>query len=437
MRQIVFVLVFLFLGQLVFSQNERSTRQIRNDIEKNNADTQHPSRSTNVNTWLTRGKLFHDAYNVNVGYLRFGMPTTEALLFFREPTQKIATEDGLEVHVYSQIRLVFEGDMLRSWEVTDPVVANPLEEAISAYQKAKTLDTRGRNERRIADSFASINNDLETRFFNEFYQGKYPDAFKTALVRIEFNDYLGVVDTSYYFFAGFVAVAQSQDDNSMWQEAIEYLEKALDLGYEEFGDNKGQIYNLLHNAYMQIENPERALHYAQTGFEKYPEYTQLMYDLINYYLGRNENALALEYLEQAVARDPGNSILLFAKGKVLDELGETEGSIAAYNASIAIDPTNFDPHFNKAVAFFNAGVRLNELSIEARTNAEHERYKELSDIEFEKAIEPMLKAHQLRPDEEQAIETLSILYFRLRTKYPDFEAKYEEMKTKLEALRPE
>jgi len=391
-----------------------------------------------VKTWLNRGKTFYDAYNVNVGFLRFGLSPIEARLYFREPRQIVNTEeDGIAVEtlVYSSIRLNFVDSGLRTWKETNPVTANPLTESTKAYQRARELDAKGRNAKKINDGLAAISRDFENKFYNEFYSLRFRDAYNTALERVEVNKLLGVTDTAYYFFAGFAAVAQSEIDESMWRQAIEAFEKALELGYREIGDSRGQLYNFLYTSYMGAGNPERALRYAQTGFERYPGYAPLMYSLINFYLDREENALALEYLEQAVTRDPGNAVLLFAKGSVLDELGEKEKAVAAFDAAIAVDPSYFNPYFNKAVLFYNEAVRHIEEANDARTQAEYDRLINLALDEFENALQPMEKAYELNQTEVAVIETLRSLYLRLRVRHPQYEAKFEEMNTKLNELQ--
>jgi len=439
MRRIalLFVAIF-FLGINCFAQNDNRIRTLRTNIESNNEAIQNPRRNTNIRTWLDRGRLFYDAYNVNVGFLRFGLSPMEARLYFREPREIVTSiDDGTEVEtwVYSSLRLNFVDGGLRTWEETNPVVENPLMESARAFQRARELDDRGRNARRITDGLQSIVNDLEIRFFNEFYRLRFSEAYNTALERIEVNNLLGVTDTTYYFFAGFAAFAQSEIDSSMWTQAIQKFERALEIGYREVGDNRGQIYNLLYLAYIGKGNPETALRWAKTGFERYPNYEQLMYNLINYYLEREENALALEYLEQAVARDPNNAVLLFAQGRVLDELGEREKAIVAYNASIAANPTFFDAYFNLAVVFYNEAIRLMSEANDARTQVEYDRLRGLADDEFYKAIAPMEKALELNPTETSVIETLRSLYLRLRVRHPEFEAKFEEMNRRLEGLQ--
>ncbi|MDR1171945.1 MAG: tetratricopeptide repeat protein [Bacteroidales bacterium] len=435
MKQIALLMAAVFfLGVSCFAQNESKFKSLKDNIAKSDAATQDAKKSINPKTWMDRGKLFQDAYNANVGYLRFGMPTTEAPLYFKEPKQALTVEEAgeaKEIYEYSQIKLHFAGGLLKSWEETETVVNNPLADAVSAYQKAASLDEKGKNAKKIGEAYKAIAIDLENKFFNEIALVKYKDAYNTALQRIDVSKLTGVADTSYYFYAGYAAYAQSEIDSSMWQQTVDNLEKALSLGYKEIGDSKGQIYDILYIAYIKIGDPEKALKSAQTGFEKYPDYERLMYDLINYYLSRQENEQALNYLDRAVAKDPQNANLLFAKGKVLDELGEREKSLAAYDEAIAANPKYFEPYFNKAVVYYNNAIKLMDDANAEKTTAGFEAKKDIADEEFQRAVPLLEKALEINPDEAATMETLRILYYRLKTKYPEYEAKYEDFSKKL------
>ena len=435
MKKIVFLSVAVFfLGVNCFAQNEAKFKSLKANIEKNDLATQHPKKGINPKTWVDRGKLFQEAYNVNVGSIYFGMIELEAKIAFKEPKNVVTSEKGgvvTETFEYSQINIHFENGMLKSWEETQKVVNNPLMEAVKAYQKATSLDEKGKNAKKINEAYQMISIDLENRFFNEYALLKVANAYQTALDKIEVSKLLGFADTTYYFYAGYMAIAQSEAGNSMWKEARQCLEKALTLGYKQEGHLKGQIYDLLYHACVNTGDSLQALKYAQAGFELNPNYEGLMINLINYYLKRGENHKTMEYLEQAVARDPQNPMLLFAQGKVFDELGEPEKSHAAYDAAIAIDPTFFDAYFNKGVLFHNTAVKLME---DAESERDMKIYNAKLDIAFEefaKAIPFLEKAHTINPNELQTKETLSQLYFRLRTKYPELEVKYHEMNKKL------
>ena len=436
MKKIVILIVaVLFFGINCFAQNEGKFRSMKDNIAKSDAAIQDAKKSAAIKTWLDRGKLFQDAYNVNVGFLRQGMSATEAKLFFKNPRQVLTSDGGLETYEYSQLKLNFENGSLRTWEETQTVVDDALGKAVNAYKQATSLDDKGKNTKKINESYRVITNDLESKFFNEYYLAKYTDAYQTALQRIDVNKLIGVTDTLYYFLAGYAAMDQSKIDSSMWQLAINNFETAISHGYRGSGDTKGQVYSLLFNSYMKINESEKALKVVQTGFEKYPNYEQLMYDLINYYLSREENVQALAYLDQAVAKDPQNPVLLFAKGRVLDQLGEKEKSLTAYDAAIAADPKYFDAYFNKAVVYYNEAIKLMEEANNERTNAAFEAKKKIADEEFMKAVPLLEKALEVRPNDVNTMETLRILYYRLRTVYPELETKYNDMVKKLEAAQ--
>ena len=424
------ILAVFFFGINCQAQNEGKFKSLKENIDKNELATQNPKKGIDPKTWMDRGKLFQEAYNVNVGFLRLGMPALEAKLFFKEPRQIVPSGDGKETYEYSQLKLNFENGMLSTWEETRQNFVNPLGEAVNAYKKATELDEKGKNTKKINEAYKSINRDLEGKLFNEYNLQKFEDAYNTALQRIEVSKLLGFSDTTYYFFAGYMAMAQSEIDSSKWQQAVDHFEKALGLGYVDVGENKGQIYHVLYLSSINTGDSLKALKYAQTGFEKNPNYTELMYDLINYYLPRGENHKTLEYIEQAVAKDPKNPKLLFAQGRVLDQLGEVEKTLASYDAAIAVDPNYFDAYYNKGVTYYNYAVKLYDDANNEKTNAGFELKKGLSDSEFLKAILPLEKALQLKPDDTNTMEILKSLYFRFRLK-PGFEDKLKDINEKL------
>jgi len=427
-----------FFGINCFAQNESKFKSAKESIDKNDIAIQNPKKSINPSTWMDRGKLFFDAYNINIAPLSFGMPAFNAELFFKKPKQIVTSEEdgvSVEVYEYSQIKLHFANGGLRSWEEIKTVVDNPLGEAVKAYQQATSLDEKGKNAKKINEAYKMISRDLENKFFNEYSLAKYADAYNTALQRIEVNQLLNVTDTVYYFYAGFAAYMLSDSDSTRWQTAIDYFEKAIALGYKETEETGGQIYDLLYNACNNTGNEEQALKYIQTGFEKFPNNERLLYNLINYYMARGENHKTMEYLEQAVARNPKDEKLLFAQGRVLDDLGEKEKSLAAYDAAIAIDPTFFDPIYNTGIVYYNYAVKLMDEANEAPTNAEFDRLKNLADDEFAKAIPFLERALEVSPNHRDAMDVLKTLYYRLRTKFPEFEAKYDDIVQKMDQLQ--
>ena len=440
------VAVFFF-GVNCFAQNESKFKSLKDQIAKNDVATQHPKKGIAPSTWIDRGKIFHDAYNVNVELLSVGLSPEilKTLWIGKEPKEVLSFEEkGVkkETQVYSQIKLNFEGGLLFTWEETETVVNNPLAEAVKAYQKATSLDEKGKNVKKINEAYKSINNNLETKMLNEYYlylsneiknKSKIMDAYQTALQRIEVSNLLGFADTTYYYYAGYMAYVQSEANNNLWKESRQYLEKALSLGYKEIGENRGQIYSLLYTSCLVTGDSIQALKYAQTGFEKYPNHEGLMFSLINFYLSRGENHKTLEYLEQAVAKDPKNQEVVFARGRVLEELGEFEKSHAAYDAAIALGPGTkyFDSYYNKAILYHNTAVELMKEADKERVQSIYDAKMEKVNEEFAKTIPYLEKALEIKPDNMEAMDVLRNMYFRLRNKNPEYSAKYNTLSKKM------
>ena len=105
-----------------------------------------------------------------------------------------------------------------------------------------------------------------------------------------------------------------------------------------------------------------------------------------------------------------------------------------YRKTLELDPNDF-------VSQYNLGnIQLNKV-IEA-----HKKVNEITDTEeYNKAFEDIMnqyesvvpyfeRASELKPDDKNTLTTLKELYFRLRTKNPDYQKKYDETMEKLNNL---
>ncbi|MDR0713987.1 MAG: tetratricopeptide repeat protein [Bacteroidales bacterium] len=420
----------VFFGISGFAQNDGKAKPLKDDIAKSDIAIKDAKKGSNPATWMTRGKLFRDAYNFNIQYLRQNMPSTEIVLYLGKP-KEIITEGDVETYVYSRIKVYFSKGVLTHWEETESIVDSPLTEAVNAYEKAKSLDEKGKLAKKIEEAYDGISRDLEAKAFNEYALKNYKEAYKDAQEKIKVSSLLGKIDTIFYYYAGYFAYTQSEADKSMWKESIDNFDKALSYDFKETGESAGLIYTMLYNSCTAVGDTLKGLSYAEKGFQQNPNDISLIYIMINYYMNRKENQKALDYIEKAKVNDPKNAVLYFAEGSLHDKLGNKEKAIAAYDAAIAIDPTDYGYHYNKGVVYYNSAVKLMEEADKTKTNEEFERLKNLADDEFYKAIPLMEKALELHVGDRDVMETLKSLYFRLRTKYPEMESKYNSIVEKL------
>ena len=441
MKQIVVLLATFFLfGINTYAQNDSKVKGFKDNIAKSNAAIQDAKKSLAPKTWMDRGKLFQDVYGLNVNLLRFGLTSTEAKLFFKEPTQILTMEvDGVQhvVYEYSQIELTFADDGLIHWKETQKIEDNPLNEAVKSYGKAASLDEKGKLTKKINEAYATIVRDLEVKCLNDYYNQNYNDAYQAVRLKIDLNKLLGVSDTIGYYQAGVFAYSQSEIDKSMWREVESNFNEAIGLGYQEADDVKGRINQMLYEASTAQGDTVKALKYAETGLQKYPNSLTLIYVMVNHYLHLNNSQEALRYILKAKDGDPTNASLYYAEGSLYERLGEPDKAIAAYDEAIAIDPKisgTYNPYYNKAVTIFNVAAKMMDDANTAKTNAEFEQKKDVAENEFMKAIPPLEKALEMNPTDRDVMDILKTLYYRLRIKYPELETKYNDITKKIEAM---
>jgi tetratricopeptide (TPR) repeat protein len=437
MKKVFLMLMVGILCVSVWAQNDSKAKSLEKDIAKSDIAVQDAKKGVNPNTWLDRGKLFVDAYGVNIHFLRANMSIQEATLFLGKPiaTPEATTDESgksIETHTYSRIKLTFEQGVLVSWVETATVAPEPLKEAVKSYQKAKELDEKGKLTKKIEDGLKVVASDLEGKAFNEYALKDFNAAYLSAKDKIAVSEMLGYSDTIYHYYAGFFAYAQSELDKTLWKESIFHFDKALALGFKDA--DPVLLYGMLYTACTSVGDTAKGLSYVEKGFALNPNDLGLIYIMINYYLERNESEKALAYVAKAKAGDPTNGTLLFAEGSLHDKLGHREEALVAYDAAIALEPTNYSYYYNKGVVYFNYAVKLYEEADKAKTNAEYDKWKDLADKEFVNAVAPMEKALELHDNDRDIMETLKNLYFRLRTLYPDMEGKYDDTVKKLEQL---
>ena len=82
----IFISVFLISAFLISHAQEMTTpmlnySSLEKQLAKSDEDIKDPKQSVKAKTWFTRAELFQDINDVNIEFLRFGMPTSEVQLF--------------------------------------------------------------------------------------------------------------------------------------------------------------------------------------------------------------------------------------------------------------------------------------------------------------------------------------------------------------------
>jgi len=300
---------------------------------------------------------------------------------------------------------------------------NPLQLAYKNYIKALEMDNNGKLNNSISLLLPKLSNDFVEKGVKAFQTKEYRDAmtsFEYASKIAEHDIFLGSVDTSIKYNAGLAAY-----NAKIYEKAIEHFTTCKEMNYG--GTN---LYMLLKNTYISMNDSANALEILKEAFEKFPEEKEILVQLVNYYISTNLNNEALNFLKIAKEKDPDNAAYFFAEGLIYDRMKKVNNARNAYQRSIELDPEFFSSQYNLGALIFNKGVKMIEESNKILDNKKYTAAKEVADLQFAEALPYLEKAHELNKADIETIETLKLIYYRLKMmgKYSQIDKKLQNLK---------
>lgn len=303
---------------------------------------------------------------------------------------------------------------------------DPLFQAYDYYMKAIEMDDKDRFGKMVDLSLPMLSNDFINLGISKFQESDFASAlkaFETTLKISERPFYGGIIDTTIMFNAGLAAY-----NGKLYDDAIKHFSSVKDLDYGDF-----TLFILMKNSYVEKGDSAGGLQILQEGFTKYPESESLLIELINYYItmgGIDAAQEALDYIGLAKEQDPTNASYYHAEGLLYDKIGKIEESIKSYEEALVRNPDYFESNYNLGAHHFNRGVnKVNECN-EIMDNTEYQKCKVEADAMFEMALPYMEKAHAADSTDISTLETLKLLYYRMKMmdKHDEIDAKLKEVK---------
>jgi tetratricopeptide (TPR) repeat protein len=431
-----FLIFFTVLGFSFISEAQELTPEtVKRRLERSNNRIENANHREKAKTWVDRGIVFQDVYDVNTQYLYLGMSRDELRLFMGDP-REVRTEESQQrvrnIYVYDNIELYFENEELIGWQETEVIHENPLDEAYTSFQKAIELEETGpepgffarifssSQDRRISNSLLRLHGQYVSKAVLEYEKNDFESSFQAFQRSIEIADspyYEEPVDTGLVFNTGFVAALAGK-----YEESLNYLNRAKDMGYSE----GGSLYVLMKEAYVELGDSTSAEQILQEGFKKFPQDNTILVELVNFYITSDNAQQALNYLNLAKQQEPDNPSFHYAEGALYEQMGEPEKAEAAYRRSLELDPNFFEANYNMGIVHFNRAVRMLEEANEIMDNKKYEEARDAAYDVLKLAIPYLEQAHAITPDDPSTMETLRIIYYRL-----GIEDKLEEMNVKL------
>lgn len=432
----IFIILALAAVIATNAQAQKSPAAAKSAVEKAEATTLNPKQNAKTATWLKYGQALMDAYNAPSASIWVGMSRQEFTVLGARGQMG---EEAVVLSGRTMTKLIFpeknlyfnENAVLEIIEVTEPVVENALDKALSAYAKAGELDAKNQKTKDIVAALETISAKYAQDASNAYTFGDLTlssELFEKA-VSAAGTAPLSKVDTMSLYNAALTAFFASNYDR-----AKALYGKCLEIGY---AGNEGDVYAKLADIAEKAGNKNDQKSYLEKGFAAYPQSQAILIGLINYYISSNEDPARLfSLLEDAKKNEPNNASLYYVEGNINLELKNPEAAIAAYRKCAEINPNYEFGYIGEGIYYYNRAIELQDAANNEADDAKYMAIIGEFETSLKSCIEPFEKGFEISKDVEvkkSISEYLKNACFRFRTSGEEYMAKYEKYNAYLNA----
>jgi tetratricopeptide (TPR) repeat protein len=400
-------------------------------IAASDKNIEDPKKGINPKTWISRGELFYEIASTPTESLSPGMSEeTYTLIIGQDVIAKITVESETvgnkqyTVHIFDDKKVYIENAAIQFWEVLKYEAPNPMQKSYEAYIKAKSLDTGGKNAKKLKENLTLLATLSKSEAFNKFNLNKYPESVELFSLSIDCSAEAGEIDTLSIYYAGVLSIEAKN-----YALAEKYLKRAIEVGYIE----KGDTYAYLAEAMKELGKIDEARVLLEKGFNGNPENQQLIIALINNYMSTGKDPKEIiPLITKAQEKEPGNINLYIVEGDLRERLDDVEGASKCYKKAMQINSNDFFGYYKLGLLYFNIGAKYSEQAVNEKDNKEYERLLGLADSELKRALPFLEKAFELNPDEISTIQALKEINFRFRNEENSYQQNYDKFSKLLE-----
>ncbi|RLD98447.1 MAG: hypothetical protein DRJ13_10960, partial [Bacteroidetes bacterium] len=213
---------------------------VKKKVDKSDAEIKDPKKSLKTATWMKRGDLFQDVFNIGLEQIQDGMDSKMLTLFYKQPIsiENKTLEDGSsqETYVYENMKYVFLNGVMQQWIRVNPFVEDPLSISIEAYNKTLELDEDGKLTDKVKEALISVKVLLKKQGVNAYYTEDYEGAlgsFEDVLEINELSLFAGELDTVMVQYSGIISreIAGKTDDKELYLKSIGYYKQLAAAGF--------------------------------------------------------------------------------------------------------------------------------------------------------------------------------------------------------------
>ncbi len=281
-----------------------------------------------------------------------------------------------------------------------------LDAAFASYEKTLEFDKGEEYKDDVFKRLQILSSQYHNEGVDKYKEKNYTDAlgdFEKVLIINE--KYMKITDTLAMFNA---ALAAEKSNNP--EKAANFFSKLISVNY-----GGARIYSLLAETQLNMKDTASAMKTLQSGLQKFPSNADLAVAELNIYLTSGKDKEAALQIDQAIANDPKNANLYYAKGVLNDKIGNADIARDAYKSAIEIKPDHFDANYNLGAMLFNEGAELvnKANALPASKQKEFDALKVKYDAKFNESKPYFEKAYQLNPKDLATMQNLKQVYIRL------------------------
>jgi tetratricopeptide (TPR) repeat protein len=312
-----------------------------------------------------------------------------------------------------------------------PAVDHPGLLAAESYKKVLEIALKKPEKNLAIKGIAALQNNLQNLAIYQYEDQDQLSAFNSFAACLEMHDILvanGEVsmfdDPAKYedqvFYVGLTGVAAGEN-----QAAKPYLMKLYDMKA-----NKPNIFELLYNIESAETSPEAAYKFLEEGRKRFPDEISLLFAEINHYLRIGKLDALIGELKKAIELEPTNVTLYTTLGSVYDNLYSKEASagnkeaaesyaasaLDYFNQALAKDPGNFDALYSIGALYYNKAAsmtqELNKLADDySRAGLEKFKAKQAEVVaQFDLALPYFKKCEMSNPNDRNTLIALKEIF---------------------------
>ena len=180
---------------------------------------------------------------------------------------------------------------------------------------------------------------------------------------------------------------------------------------------------------MALKDTVKFVQTLKDASKRFPQEPWFLQNLINFYIFSGQETTAIDYLAQAIEREPNVAQYHLIKGNLDENQRNYDDALKDFDNALRLDPTMADAMAGKGRVYYNQAVKLNEDAALISDNKAYKKALEEMNAVFKESLPFFEKAHEMAPEDRSYIQTLKALYYRFGM--TDKEA---EMKALLENL---